>query len=219
MKRIRTILVFLLLGAVVNVVVAWGCASFGNLYEYPLLRKSSGPALTSETGACWRLRKYEYFGYTLLVGRTILEADRMNAHYMEYNPENVPYVPAWSQFADPPSLRQWVGEISSGWPYRTLSWFSTVTPSTASYKRQHVWSVGEYPNEKYLPLAPIWKGLLLNTLFYTASLWLLIPGPFVFRCMIRRKHGLCVKCAYDLRGADHKACPECGAALVRTNIA
>lgn len=216
MKRIRIILSFLLLGLVVNVAVAWGCASFVHLYEHPLLRKSSGPGLTSEAGACWRLRKTEYFGYTLLVGRAILEGDRMNSHFMDYNPENVPHVPAWSQFAVPPSMRMWMGEISSGWPFHTLSWFSTVTPSTTTYIHRHVWSFGEYPDENYLPLAPIWSGLLLNTLFYAAILWLLIPGPFVLRRLIRIKRGLCETCAYDLRGAEHDACPECGRKLLGT---
>ena len=36
------------------------------------------------------------------------------------------------------------------------------------------------------------------------------------RRSIRRKRGLCVKCAYDLRGLDHEVCPECGAEVVRS---
>ena len=36
------------------------------------------------------------------------------------------------------------------------------------------------------------------------------------RRSIRRKRGLCVKCAYDLRGLEHEVCPECGAEVVRS---
>jgi len=50
---------------------------------------------------------------------------------------------------------------------------------------------------------PIWFIALLVAL-PTAWLW----------CRDRRRAtGLCIKCGYDLRGADHAACPECGAAV------
>ncbi len=65
---------------------------------------------------------------------------------------------------------------------------------------------------KAVTLRPLWPGFALNTLFYSAMLWLLIGGPFVLRRHLRRKRGLCVACGYDLRHADHAACPECGAA-------
>ena len=64
-----------------------------------------------------------------------------------------------------------------------------------------------------LPLRPIWLGFAINTIFYAALLWLLTLGPFTARRMIRRKRGRCLKCGYDLRGADHEACPECGVSL------
>ncbi|MEE9129392.1 MAG: hypothetical protein V3T84_05190 [Phycisphaerales bacterium] len=63
---------------------------------------------------------------------------------------------------------------------------------------------------KVLPLRPIWLGFAINTVFYAAILWLLTLGPFTARRHIRRKRGLCLKCGYDLRGAEHEACPECG---------
>ena len=55
-----------------------------------------------------------------------------------------------------------------------------------------------------LPLAIIVPGFAANTLFYAA--------PFATRRLIRRKRGHCIKCGYDIRHADHDACPECGAA-------
>ncbi len=61
-----------------------------------------------------------------------------------------------------------------------------------------------------VPLRPIWPGFAGNTLFYAAILWLLIPGPFALRRLIRRRRGLCPACGYDLRHGEHEACPECG---------
>ncbi|MCZ6736067.1 MAG: hypothetical protein O7C65_09780 [Planctomycetota bacterium] len=74
------------------------------------------------------------------------------------------------------------------------------------------WSIGGsgWLESQGLPLRPIWPGFAINTLFYAAILWLPIRGPFALRRLIRRERGLCVVCGYDLRHADHDACPECG---------
>jgi hypothetical protein len=52
----------------------------------------------------------------------------------------------------------------------------------------------------------------INTLFYAAILWLLFAAPFALRRRRRIKRGLCVKCAYNLRGRapQSEVCPECG---------
>ena len=66
-----------------------------------------------------------------------------------------------------------------------------------------------------MPLGIIPFGFTINTIFYASLLWLLIPGPFALRRFIRHKRGLCLKCAYDLRGAEYEACPECGSPTSR----
>ncbi len=66
--------------------------------------------------------------------------------------------------------------------------------------------------EPFLPKAVVWPGFAVNTLFYAAILWLLIPGPFALRRLVRRRHGLCPACGYDMKHAKHdQGCPECGA--------
>ncbi len=62
---------------------------------------------------------------------------------------------------------------------------------------------------EFLPLGPIWPGFAINTIFYAAILWLPF-APFQLRRNLRVKHGLCIKCGYDLRGTEHEVCPECG---------
>ena len=63
---------------------------------------------------------------------------------------------------------------------------------------------------KARPLRPLWPGFAINTFFYAAIVWVLWSSPFTARRLIRRKRGRCLKCGYDLRGAEHEVCPECG---------
>ncbi len=68
----------------------------------------------------------------------------------------------------------------------------------------------EYTRFLSLGLRPIVLGFIVNTIVYAAILWLIIPGPFALRRLIRRRRGLCPACGYDLRHVEHGACPECG---------
>lgn len=73
------------------------------------------------------------------------------------------------------------------------------------------------PRIRNLPLTPIWKGYLANSLFY-AAVWLIIGlaatcSTRVARRTLRRRRGLCTRCAYDLKGlTPGTPCPECGQA-------
>ena len=208
MKRLRVILLFLLLGAIVNVAVAWGYT-----YSWTTSEADAGEDVSrgrgefSDTGEYWALTKYENSGFTMLFGHAILEADPRRARFLEKHKESIQsMVPSWSQLAIPPTMDVSIWDYSAGWPCRSLYYYWDSDTSSHS----HAWQIRESPNERYLPLAPIWPGIVINTLFYAVFMWLLLTGPLVLRRTIRHKRGLCVKCAYDLRGADHLQCPECG---------
>ena len=65
-----------------------------------------------------------------------------------------------------------------------------------------------------LPLRVSAVGFALDTALYTLFWYglLLIPAGAPRR-FIRRKRGCCVACGYDLSGAAHEKCPECGAQI------
>jgi len=64
----------------------------------------------------------------------------------------------------------------------------------------------------WLPLAPLWPGFALNTIFYAAIAWGLWQVPLAIRRRRRRARGLCTRCGYDRAGLSPDAlCPECGA--------
>ena len=73
----------------------------------------------------------------------------------------------------------------------------------------------KYYDDWYLPVLPIWSGLIFNTIFYAILLWLLFPGRYILRRRRRIKRGLCGQCGYivapnlGVPGASPN-CPECG---------
>jgi len=76
--------------------------------------------------------------------------------------------------------------------------------------------VGPSPEEvvRILPLAPIWPGFAVDTLFY-ATVWmvflLLLRGPSVIPRTIRHRRGQCPACAYPV--GESPVCTECGGPL------
>ena len=64
-----------------------------------------------------------------------------------------------------------------------------------------------------LPLLPIWPGFAINTAVYALLLFIGWRAPGVIRRAVRRRRGRCVACGYDRGGLDAgAACPECGVA-------
>jgi hypothetical protein len=118
-------------------------------------------------------------------------------------------------------------EDARGWPARSLvSYFdhegslqrrpnqsSRYVPGAAV---NPVWGIrlgdtkGPSGLPRTLPLRPIWRGLLVNSLFYAVLLWFLVLLRSRVRRLMRRRHGLCPRCAYRLCGEFSQGCPECG---------
>ena len=116
-------------------------------------------------------------------------------------------------------------ETRAGWPALAFRSVETYLYPEKGWEEGYLWGyeidggirvlvtvdIGgpiEWP--RVVPISPIFLGFLVNTLFYAAILWLLIPGPFVLRRLIRMKRGRCPKCGYDFRGKHDAGCPECG---------
>ena len=101
---------------------------------------------------------------------------------------HVYWVEPWS-LIDP--IRKWFPNRLRG--DEPFDWWFDASRSTRSY--------GQTETEIWIP---IW------------SLMLLAAVPTVCICWRdrRRAPGSCIKCGYDLRGADHKVCPECGSGVL-----
>ena len=208
-RRLCIIVIFLLAGAVVNVAVAWGCALWvpmgssqvapSGWREKSLRLLSQVP--TAQPGVSWKASVHaERSG----IGAHNEISWLRNAHKPEGH-ANLPPFDTSQQHAILIRCRAGLPLLSleefradGGWELRRYA----ITPRWLSR-----WLL--------LPVRPLWTGFLTNTLFYAVVLWLLIPGPFVFRRLIRRfsriERGLCPKCGYPM--GESAVCTECGKTL------
>jgi hypothetical protein len=221
MNRRRIIthaIVFLLLGAIVNVAVAWGCA------RWPSFVFRQGSSLESVHQIF-----LEHFSWAtpdrIAAGRH-WEAMSIGLRLEIVGVETKPPVMELHEFTD----------YRAGLPCRAMQGEylreGTMVSSNALV------AVGpDDPTTRVrsaLPFRPIWPGFAINTVFYAAVLWMLFAAPFALRRWRRIRRGLCPKCGYDLRGGsgagaggggaggaggvqgagERAVCPECGTPVV-----
>ena len=143
--------------------------------------------------------------------------------YIFVPPESMPL--AWGELRSNQNAQSIVMRIRSGWPLRAFVAHEWSVEPPDYLRDQHivggVWVlivVGQYrgrPSEMSRTVAfqPLWAGLVIDTTVFGLLWWLITIGPWQIRQFRRRRRGWCLRCAYDLRGVDHKVCPECGAAI------
>ena len=211
-RRVIHVVLLLVAGAIVNVAVAWACAAFANWPQSSYSHEqSSGTTWPGPVPEHWpgrpRFLVWSELPYTI---------DRYVARRNEFS-EGGQVLRTESFLID---------RYSFGWPLRSLRsevWNEfeiagqppTVNNRTDKHPEINIWMAGIPVSSGFrsLPLRSLWPGFAINTIFYAAILWLLFAVPLALRRRRRIKRGQCPACAYDLRGASHHACPECGAAV------
>jgi hypothetical protein len=229
-RRVFAILLFLLLGAIVNVAVAWG-----------VMFRPWPPPTSPARSVVRHVSDTDHTTILLRPGELLLVQAHIPRLPLASGPrpvvseqEYARIVPRWSQFSMNEPIHRWLpnleatdlgiafAEHSSGWPALSLQYtfVERVAPRNARYVLHSnglslpvAWQEID-PGRRALPISSIWPGFAINTAFYAAILWLLFAAPFAIRKWRRIKRGLCPKCGYDLRGGvgatDSAVCPECG---------
>jgi hypothetical protein len=206
-RRLLTIAVFLLAGAVVNVAVAWGLTSL----PPPSITPSSGVFASLDL----KLGRLHYgYAHRTAFGREYVD---LVITYGGPTPQRdlvfsdkelrAAAFPSWMRIGP---TKQWSGLNAAsayGWPQLAL-WMASGGRESTATGGVHVFRFG---TDHRFPATLVSRGFTLNTIFYAAILWLLICGPFVLRRLIRRRRGLCPKCAYPM--GESATCTECGQTL------
>jgi hypothetical protein len=187
LRRLRLLIVFLLLGAIVNVAVAWGCAWRGVCWHEADMLLCSLEVLVATTarhGETDHLRNDngEIVG---IVHRNLAPRDSANSSF----------VTTGFKFFHTVSPVEKRIVVATGMPLQSLqgSWL---------------------PMEFYVASLPygmdelLFPGFAINTIFHAAILWLLFFAPGAVLRTIRRKRGLCQACAYPVGRSP--VCTECG---------
>ncbi len=182
-KREWTVVVtFLLAGAIANVVVAWGCFYSLSLFGIPPV----------------------YHRYFSSAEAATIVAEHTGATVTNAEGGEDRAIGIWAAFVTDQndSRRPAVYLTTSGWPLKTMQGRLVHLNGQS----QSHWI--KTTSHSYIPLQPIWLGFVVNTLFYTTVLWLLVRGSFALRRYLRRKRGRCAACAYPI--GDSPVCSECG---------
>ncbi len=196
-RRLLTILLFLLLGAVANVAVAWGCAVRS-------IWGTGGASVGASESQWWDQRAPAGFGGQFDGGFCTRSLGALYTWLFSAQQRGVqPYT----------ALR-----IKAGIPALALEGSFWYDQNRALVYTDPPLAPQPWLNEaRPFPFRPLWPGFAINTLFYAAILWLLIGALFVLRRFLRLKRGLCPKCAYPM--GESSVCTECGCGLPKRAVA
>jgi hypothetical protein len=216
-KRLIVITFLLLLGAIVNVLVAW--TLMNELLGRLILSETYGVydrhvPVSEEHRSWWKAHAPP--GYDLDAPFSLLVVDTYPARHSV----NLQVRPS-------PHTLQSGHRSEAGWPFRSMSYQSWAAWSRppgdpdlpASVDRDMIMipAEGSIPFARArhwrLPLKPIWLGFIADSVFYASILGVLLLGPGALRRHLRRRRGRCAACGYPV-GAS-ATCTECGGPLRR----
>lgn len=239
-KWARRIFVFLLLGAVVNVAVAWGCVVHANRVTGEVMWYAN--PREHETIAIESLRCSGYQQIRLLspIESSINPLQQPTIHPFDSEAwwpadaggislrtgeirTNAPRTRVWKP-TDAGDYMLPARHFAAGWPWLALRasiWPDPVNAVTGRFATETRWGVdldSDVFNTAWnlrapllLPLRPIWRGSACNILTYSTAIGVAWFGIHSLWRGTRTRRGQCPACGYP-RGTS-PVCTECGEAL------
>ena len=106
-----------------------------------------------------------------------------------------------------PMLALYYTTFTNNSNYQFLDWNPKAATTNGALNLQTLWP--DAP-DRLLPLQPLLVGFIVDCLFYGSAWFVVASLPIGLGRLIRCWRGVCPGCGYDLRHANHSACPECG---------
>ncbi len=199
MKRATICIVFfLLLGAIINVAVAWACVAF-----VPVVMQPAQVTVRKVSRTYHQTRfVQEVFGRV----RVTWIDDSAGSQASSWEFTGWPMPSLFSSTSGSTATVYWPKgrEIVAAVDVNQVDHGFIISGERIGPSK-------DYPETwRALPIKPIWLGLGINTIFYASIAWGLCFAAVTLRRVMRRKPGFCTACGYDLRHADHLVCPACG---------
>ncbi|MBY0263619.1 MAG: hypothetical protein K2Q20_14835 [Phycisphaerales bacterium] len=207
-RRTQSLLGWLLIGAVFNVLVVWGIAASSptiKTWRGQVGLKSDATLQPWPEG--WRDEERRVLVET--VGRDV--AIRIQARR---------FIPGLHETGAAAQL-----EWRTGYPMRSLwnvdrahGWWPDEVSAGVNYTIAGpgiggLFEVGPEESRQRLPIRPLPLGFVVNTALYAALAWTCAVGMRTARARLRRRLGGCAQCGYSKAGLRSGAvCPECGRA-------
>ena len=220
MKHLRSILLFLLVGVVINIGIAWGLAAYSRpSFQYETYAPNDYELIIIDLAG-------EVYEPSSASKKTALGIEIIILHIQDETHDKLLALIAegkisvyWGPSYPHPHFRT----CRFGLPFRSIEYYFWKHSSDWHQENDlasdewNLWSL-KVPNqyETHIPLKPIVFAFGVNTIFWAMVSRFLFLCPFMARRMYRRKHGLCLQCAYILSGTDHTTCPECGTDVAKT---
>jgi hypothetical protein len=208
-------MVFLLLGAIVNVAVAWSSLAWASVNTFDrkivtLKQQGAYGAFVSHQ-PCWQQFIF-WSDVALRIDNAPASKD----------------VPQWAWTFQPKINNIERGDLyqvveARGWPslsmkcsyqeIRQTDIGNTAISVLGGVMPKSLIGSFNIGQELIVPVLPLWPSFAINTIFYAAMLWLLWIAPGPIRRFIRIKRHRCPACAYQIAPGTGPVCSECGAVL------
>ncbi|MCA9281529.1 MAG: hypothetical protein H6812_12575 [Phycisphaeraceae bacterium] len=230
-RGVRRSVVYIFLGLISNLLIAWSCAIVTINPRFEFVEWSERVKSASQLRKYARLDGIGVCSYS--VGTIMINGPQPidDAYVPTLEEYGVPrWVQRWLQAKPFPEkslpmsieagfpmrsfggIHYWSNERRRGWRRHGVLWLNT--PEWMWWYHMNAASIdldsAFYGTRFSLPYRPRFPGLIVNTLFYAALWFGLTTGWRAMKHRWRMHRGRCPKCKYDLARDFSTGCPECG---------